>query len=346
MPPDGTTDAAGRCLQQPVAQQAADRIRTGREAQVLSVETERVREAAPLPFDLGSLQEVCSRQLGLDVQETLDIAQSLYETHKATTYPRSDSGYLPESMLAEVPAVLDALLATDPSLRPLIHQLDRTQAPRQDVLVGFVAQRFDHAARDRQRCAAGRFQVGEARRPAAGDQFLQGLELVLVLFLDQGCQAHARNGHRLGAGLAGALLLFAQHAHGPCCSVIGGAPGLAGEIAVAVAGIDAGGVGHIAPVQKVVPAAHDIADDANRALAGATGAAAAHPRNTVVPAIGLGLVDGRDRIGARDRLPDDYTLVTYRSKPAADGPRYKAIGNSMAVPCIAWLGDRLLQALT
>jgi len=130
LPPDDTTDAAGRCLQQPVAQNAADRIRAGREAQVVSVETERVREAAPLPFDLGTLQEVCSRQLGLDVQETLDIAQALYETHKATTYPRSDSGYLPESMLAEVPAVLDALLATDPDLRPLIDKLDRSQRSR------------------------------------------------------------------------------------------------------------------------------------------------------------------------------------------------------------------------
>jgi len=130
MPPGDTTDAAGRCLQQPVAQRAADQIRAGREAKVLSVETERVREAAPLPFDLGTLQEVCSRQLGLDVQETLDIAQSLYETHKATTYPRSDAGYLPESMLAEVPTVLDALLATDPSLRPLIDRLDRTQRTR------------------------------------------------------------------------------------------------------------------------------------------------------------------------------------------------------------------------
>jgi DNA topoisomerase-3 len=87
-------------------------------AQVVAVETERVREGPPLPFDLGTLQEVCSRQLGLDVQETLDIAQALYETHKATTYPRSDSGYLPESMLAEVPAVLDSLLKTDPGLRP------------------------------------------------------------------------------------------------------------------------------------------------------------------------------------------------------------------------------------
>lgn len=129
-PPQGSTDDAGRCLQQPVAQQAADRIRAARDAQVVSVDTERVREAPPLPFDLGTLQEVCSKQLGLDVQETLDIAQALYETHKATTYPRSDSGYLPESMLAEVPAVLDALLATDPSLRPLIGQLDRNQRSR------------------------------------------------------------------------------------------------------------------------------------------------------------------------------------------------------------------------
>jgi DNA topoisomerase-3 len=130
IPPDDTTDAAGRCLQQPVAQQAADRMRTAREAQVVSVKTERVREAPPLLFDLGTLQEVCSRRLGLNVQETLDIAQALYETHKATTYPRSDSGYLPESMLIEVPTVLDALLATDPGLRPLIATLDHARRSR------------------------------------------------------------------------------------------------------------------------------------------------------------------------------------------------------------------------
>ncbi|MGU2180464.1 DNA topoisomerase III [Pseudomonas aeruginosa] len=129
-PPQGSTDEAGRCLQQPLAQQAAERLRAAGTAQVLSVETERVREGPPLPFDLGTLQEVCSKQLGLDVQETLDIAQALYETHKATTYPRSDSGYLPESMLAEVPAVLDSLVKTDPSLRPLIDRLDRQQRSR------------------------------------------------------------------------------------------------------------------------------------------------------------------------------------------------------------------------
>lgn len=129
-PPPDCTDDAGRCLQQLAAQQAAERMRTAGSAQVLSVKTERVREGPPLPFDLGTLQEVCSRQLGLDVQETLDIAQALYEAHKATTYPRSDSGYLPENMLAEVPTVLDSLVKTDPSLRSLIERLDRNQRSR------------------------------------------------------------------------------------------------------------------------------------------------------------------------------------------------------------------------
>ena len=44
-------------------------------------------------------------------------------------------------------------------------------------------------------------------------------------------------------------------------------------------------------------------------------------------------------------MPDGYTLVPHRGKPAADAPRYKAIGNSMAVPCVAWLGARLMQVL-
>jgi DNA (cytosine-5)-methyltransferase 1 len=40
-------------------------------------------------------------------------------------------------------------------------------------------------------------------------------------------------------------------------------------------------------------------------------------------------------------FPDDYTLIPYRGKLAADGPRYKALGNSMAVPVMAWIGRRI-----
>jgi DNA (cytosine-5)-methyltransferase 1 len=36
-----------------------------------------------------------------------------------------------------------------------------------------------------------------------------------------------------------------------------------------------------------------------------------------------------------------YTTITYRKKPAADGPRYRALGNSMAVPCMKWIGERI-----
>lgn len=45
-------------------------------------------------------------------------------------------------------------------------------------------------------------------------------------------------------------------------------------------------------------------------------------------------------------LPDDYTLITYRGKPAADGPRYKAIGNSIAIPDLRWIGQRILKQIT
>jgi len=42
-------------------------------------------------------------------------------------------------------------------------------------------------------------------------------------------------------------------------------------------------------------------------------------------------------------FPDDYTLVPFRGKPAADGPRYKALGNSMAVPVMRWIGNRIAE---
>ncbi len=40
-------------------------------------------------------------------------------------------------------------------------------------------------------------------------------------------------------------------------------------------------------------------------------------------------------------FPDDWTLITYRGKPASDGPRYKALGNSMATNVMRWIGLRI-----
>jgi site-specific DNA-cytosine methylase len=43
-------------------------------------------------------------------------------------------------------------------------------------------------------------------------------------------------------------------------------------------------------------------------------------------------------------FPDNWTRIPYRGKPAEqcpDGPRYKACGNSMAVPVMRWIGERI-----
>jgi DNA (cytosine-5)-methyltransferase 1 len=41
-------------------------------------------------------------------------------------------------------------------------------------------------------------------------------------------------------------------------------------------------------------------------------------------------------------FPDDWTAITHRGKPAADGPRYRALGNAFAVPVVRWIARRLV----
>ena len=125
-----TCDDQDRCLNQAHAQQAAVAMQNANSARVIKLRTERMREVAPLPFDLGTLQEICSKKLGLGAQETLDIAQALYETYKLVTYPRSDCGYLPQSQHSEAPAILAALAHADPALAPLAGHLDPQRRSR------------------------------------------------------------------------------------------------------------------------------------------------------------------------------------------------------------------------
>lgn len=47
-------------------------------------------------------------------------------------------------------------------------------------------------------------------------------------------------------------------------------------------------------------------------------------------------------------FPDDYTAIPWRGRPAndcPDGPRYKALGNSWAVPMVRWIGSRINEVL-
>lgn len=128
--PASDCDEERRCVRQALAQATALTLGQASHARVARVDTERVKEGAPLPFDLGTLQQVCSRRLGLGAQETLDIAQALYETYKAITYPRSDCGYLPLSQHSEAALILAALARADQSLAPLAAYLSPSRRSR------------------------------------------------------------------------------------------------------------------------------------------------------------------------------------------------------------------------
>lgn len=75
---------------------------------VTSVESKSITEQPPLLFDLTGLQKEANKKLNLSAEETLNIAQSLYEK-KFITYPRTGSKYIPEDMWPEIPNLVRAL---------------------------------------------------------------------------------------------------------------------------------------------------------------------------------------------------------------------------------------------
>ena len=89
------------------AQAIADAAR-GQNATVTE-ESKPTTQASPLLFDLTSLQREANGKFGYSAKTTLQIAQSLYERHKALTYPRTDSRALPEDYVPVVKQTLEML---------------------------------------------------------------------------------------------------------------------------------------------------------------------------------------------------------------------------------------------
>ncbi|OPC74799.1 type IA DNA topoisomerase [Elizabethkingia miricola] len=93
---------------QKLADDTLKAIHRSETATVTSVETKSVTEQPPLLFDLTGLQKEANKKLNISAEETLNIAQSLYEK-KFFTYPRTGSKYIPEDMWAEIPNLVRAL---------------------------------------------------------------------------------------------------------------------------------------------------------------------------------------------------------------------------------------------
>ena len=98
----------------------ADRLWSEREAQAIvqavrgkaasvTEESKPTTQASGLLFDLTSLQREANSKFGFSAKTTLALAQSLYERHKALTYPRTDSRHLPEDYLPVVRQTFEML---------------------------------------------------------------------------------------------------------------------------------------------------------------------------------------------------------------------------------------------
>lgn len=102
------------------AEQRADRVWSQREALAIAEavrgkaasvkeESKPTTQASGLLYDLTSLQREANGRFGFSAKTTLQLAQSLYERHKALTYPRTDSRALPEDYLPTVKQTFEML---------------------------------------------------------------------------------------------------------------------------------------------------------------------------------------------------------------------------------------------
>ena len=112
----GVTDRkeAERFYEEAQARQVAEealKLGTG----TVTDERKPKKESAPRLFDLTTLQREANRRFGFSAKTTLGVAQALYEKHKALTYPRTDSQYLPEDYLPNAKAALQSLEGAHPA---------------------------------------------------------------------------------------------------------------------------------------------------------------------------------------------------------------------------------------
>ncbi|AMO23146.1 DNA topoisomerase III [Ramlibacter solisilvae] len=116
------------------AEQKADRVWTEKEAHAIAAavrgkaatvteESKPTTQSSPGLFDLTSLQREANGRFGFSAKTTLALAQSLYERHKALTYPRTDSRHLPEDYLPVVKDTMGMLAGSGmPHLAPFAQQ--------------------------------------------------------------------------------------------------------------------------------------------------------------------------------------------------------------------------------
>jgi DNA topoisomerase-3 len=88
----------------------------GKPGRITKLDKKEQREKAPMLYDLTTLQREANNRYGFSAKRTLAAAQRCYEEHKALTYPRTNSRYLPSDMVAEIKPTAE-LVGAQPEYR-------------------------------------------------------------------------------------------------------------------------------------------------------------------------------------------------------------------------------------
>jgi DNA topoisomerase-3 len=108
----------GRFLKKEDGELLANKVQES-EFEIVSIEKKNGNEFAPKLFDLTGLQVYCNTKFGFSAEETLKIAQTLYE-QKVITYPRVDTTFLPNDIYPKVPGILQKLTNYAALTEPLL----------------------------------------------------------------------------------------------------------------------------------------------------------------------------------------------------------------------------------
>lgn len=116
-------DDKNRLIDEKAVSAIAHQIKN-KNAMVTSSLTKNVATAAPLAFNLSTLQQTCSKKYGFKPEKTTKLLQSLYETHKVVTYPRSDCRFLSDEHFNNRDAILSSINTQDPSFNAVIEKVN------------------------------------------------------------------------------------------------------------------------------------------------------------------------------------------------------------------------------
>ncbi len=115
----------------------------GKSAQITQITKMRRMTPPPAAYDLTELQRDANRKYAYSAKETLNLMQSLYERHKALTYPRTDSRYISDDVVATLPDRLRAVAQAE--YKDLAHAVLRKKSLQTKYLVN-NAKVTDHHA--------------------------------------------------------------------------------------------------------------------------------------------------------------------------------------------------------